>query len=191
MAQIMVPTDQAEAPVGDGVDTPFPKGQWQGEICGIHMGDLPPWVGTEGAGYVAENPEDGVVLSIELGNNKSLDGQDSFGYDRKHFVPFVIKDGDETLETIDVSDRKSKSWQLQRSARLITNLAMALGETEELETEEGVMMTVVAEDFLDNLKSGVFNGGTEIAFTTTHKNYKSREGEAKVEVITKEFFQAV
>jgi len=188
MSQIIIPTDQAETPVGDGEKLPFPTGSWQGEICGIHMGDLPPWACAGDAGFASD---DGEVLSIELGNNRPLDGQDELGFDRKHFVPFIIRDGDETPETVDVSDRSCKSWKLQQSVRLMTNLAKALGQTEILEDEDGTSLTAVAEDFLTNLKEGLFNGGTEIAFLIAHKPFKDRNGDPKTEVITKEFFGAV
>jgi len=182
--QIMIPTSQAEAPVGSG-DTPFPKGEWQGTIDAVHIQELPPWAGDENRGYASES---GVVLSLEIGSNQPLNGQDDIG-NRKHFVPIVVQDGHETPETIDVMERKSDSWMLQRGTRLLANLGMALGETEELETEEGAAMTVVSEDFLDNLRAGAFDG-TSVSFGISHRPW-AKNGKSGTEVITKEFFQAV
>jgi len=189
--QIMVPTSQAEAPIGEGNDTPFPKGSWSGTIDEIRTRDLPPWADTPGRGYASE---DGVVLSIQFGSNSPLDGQDDIGA-RKHFVDVVVRDGEETVETIDVTDRDSDSWMLQRGARLLANLGIALGETEELETENGATMTACAEDFRSNLEEGSFDG-TNIAFGISHRPWQTKNANGTVlksgtEVITKEFFQAV
>jgi len=191
MSQIMIPTSQAEAPVGDGGGEAFPSGSWCGTIDEIRIRDLPPWADVSGRGYGCD---DGEVLSIQFGRNRPLDGQDECG-EKKHFVDFVIRDGDETPETVDVTDRGSDCWQLQKGTRLLTNLGMALGQTEEMETEDGAAMTVVAEDFLENLRSGAFDS-QECAFAVFHKPWtkKAENGEipkSGVEVVTKEFFQAV
>ena len=191
MGQIMIPTSQAEAPVGDGGSDVFPKGSWCGTIDQVRIRDLPPWADIAGRGYGCD---DGEVLSIQFGTNRPLDGQDACG-EKKHFVDFVIRDGEETLETIDVTDRGSDCWQLQKSARMFANLGAAMGQTEILENEEGESMTCLADDFLDNLKSGAFDN-EEIAFNVFHKSYvkKAQNGETPgtgTEVVTKEFFQAV
>ena len=101
MSQIMIPTSQAEAPVGDGGGDVFPKGSWCGTIDAVHIQDLPPWADIEGRGYGCN---DGEVLSIQIGTNRPLDSQDGCG-EKKHFVPIVVRDGDKTCETVDVSDR--------------------------------------------------------------------------------------
>jgi len=187
MAQIMVPTAQAEAPVGDGGGSTFPKGGWQGTIEEVRVRELPEWAEIEGRGYGCA---DGEVLSIQFGSNQPLEDQDDIGA-KKHFVDFVIRDGDETPETVDVTERKCDCWQLQKGTRLLANLGMAMGETEVLETEDGDSVTAVSEDFLDNLREGAFEG-TSVAFTIGHRPWKSKEnGSSGTEVITREFFQAV
>ena len=190
MSQIMIPTSQAEAPVGDGSGD-FPKGSWCGIIDTVRIKDLPPWADVEGRGYGCD---DGEVLSIQFGRNRPLDGQDDCG-EKKHFVDFVIRDGDETCETVDVTDRGCASWQLQKGTRMLANLGAAMGQTEVLENEDGESMTCLAEDFLDNLRSGAFDN-EEVAFNVFHKSWtkKAENGETPksgVEVVTKEFFQAV
>jgi len=191
MSQIIIPSSQATAPVGEGGDTLFPKGEWQGTIDEIRVRDLPPWADTPGRGYASE---DGEVLSIQIGSNSPLNGQDDIGA-KKHFVDLVIRDGEETPETVDVMERKCESWMLQRGTRMLVNLGMALGETEELEDENGKAMTVVAEDFLENLKTGAFDG-TDVSYEISHRPWSSKDDNGAVvksgtEVITKEFFQAV
>jgi len=186
MAQIIIPKEQAESPVGDGGDTPFPKGQWCGTIDEVRIRELPPWADTPGRGY---KDEDGEVLSIQFGSNEALEGQDDIGA-RKHFVDFVIRDGLETPATVEMDPKKDcDSWMLQRGTRLLSNLGAALGETEELEDEDGKAMLAVAEDFLDNLRAGAFDG-TSVAFRIGHRGW-SKNGKSGTEVITREFFQAV
>jgi len=190
MSQIMIPTSQAEAPVGDSNNV-FPKGSWCGTIDSVRVRELPPWANIDGRGYSCD---DGEVLSIQFGTNRPLDGQDECG-EKKHFVDFVIRDGEETSETVDVMDRGVSCWQLQKGTRLLANLGAAMGQTEVLEIEDGTSMTVVAEDFLDNLKSGAFDN-EEVSFGVFHKPWttKVENGETPksgTEVITKEFFQAV
>ncbi len=184
MGQIMIPTNQAEAPVGDGGSMPFPKGSWSAEIDEVRVRELPPWADTPGRGY---EHADGEVLSIQFGSTSPLDGQDAIGA-KKHFVDIVIRDGEETSETVDVSAKDCAHWQLQKGTRMLANLGMALGETEELETEDGPM-TCVSEDFLDNLTAGKFTS-CEVAFGIVHKPW-TNGAKSGTEVITKEFFQAV
>ena len=65
-----------------------------------------------------------------------------------------------------------------------------------LENEDGESMTCLAEDFLENLKNGAFDN-EELAFAVFHKPYETKEdkangrGKSGIEVVTKEFFQAV
>jgi len=186
MSQIMIPKAQAEAPVGDGGNGVFPKGSWCGVIDAAVVRDLPPWAGDDGNnGFSCE---DGEVLNLQFGSNRPLDGQDEIG-EKKHFVAIVVRDGEETVETVDVGDRDCAAWKLQQGARMLANLGIALGQTEELETEEGEVMTVVEEDFLENLREGAF-GGHEVAFAITHRPWKT-DDKSGTEVNTKEFFQAV
>ena len=183
MGQIMVPTSQAEAPVGEGGNNVFPKGSWTGVIDEVRVRDFPDFV-TPHQGYESE---DGEVLSIQFGSNSPLDGQAECG-ESKHFVDFVVRDGEVDGASVDLGATESANWQLQRGIRLLANLGIALGQTEEVEFE-GEMMTAVDGEFLENLQAGEFTG-SEVSFVVTHRNWTSGE-KSGVNVGTREFLQAV
>jgi len=185
MAQVIIPTAHAETPVEDsGGDTPFPKGQWQSTILKVDVQDFPEWAGEEDSGYANAK---GKILNIHFAPNSPLEGQDDVG-GRRHFVPIVIKDGDETSVTVDVAS-KGPNKKLRQSTSLLTNLGIALGETEQLEDENGKAMTALAEDFEENLKAGAFDG-VAVGFKITHFPWVFN-GKSGTKAITKEFFQAV
>lgn len=183
MAGIMVPKTRAETPTGGG-DRVFPEGSFIGTIDEIYEQGLPPWAGdATNNGYASA---DGEVVSIQLGSNRSLDEGVDVG-NQKMFVKFVVRDGSVTIDA--GPNIPDASWQMQRDAALLTNLALALGATEEVEGTDGETYISTTDDFLDTLRSGGFVG-QNVGFTTYHRNW-TKGDKSGTEVRLSEFFEAV
>ena len=184
---IMVPKTQAEAPSA-GRDNVFPEGNWIGTIDTTRSRSFPEWV-TEKSGYASK---DGEILSIQLGNNVSADGADASPGAQKVFVDFVVRDGNASIE--DGANIPDASWQLKKSAAMLTNLALALGATEDVELE-GETYVAVVDGFLDQLRDQELDGAS-VGFNVKHRKWEKKGDGGKVvksgtEVIVTEFFQAV
>ena len=186
--RIMVPKQQAETPSGGG-DQPFPAGNWIGTFEDATTKGIPPFLEGESfptRGYVSEDTE---IVTLYIGQNRPLDGQDDVG-ERKFFVDLVTRSGDVDWTNVDYNAGKGyPAWQVQRSARLAMNLAMALGLTETVTDEEGNEYETIGEDFLDTLRSGGLNG-TEVGYEVRHRNWKTKEKSGVEEQIAG-FFTAV
>jgi len=103
-------------------------------------------------------------------------------------IDAVIRDGNVTVDAGPAIP--SGSWQMQRSAASLANLALALGLTDEVELD-GQTMTVTAEDFLTQLQDEALNGST-VGFTIYHRNWTSKkDGKTGTSAELKEFFTAV
>lgn len=194
MTQIMVPKRRAETPVGSGKVTQA-EGAWKGTIDEVRVKPFPEFIGKdiEAGRQRGYKSGDGEILSIEVGGQTPLDGQEGVG-GRKFFFDFVTRDGD--VEISAGPDIPEESWQMQRSAALLTNLALALGETEDVEIE-GEMYVQTKEGFLDSLKAGEYNT-REIGYKLFHREWASKEKKADgtplksgTEVKVEEFFAAV
>lgn len=180
---------QAETPVGGGSKN-FPKGTWRFTIIspaeyGKERTRPTPEFMHNGATTPADKTprcsgDDGDILSIWLGNAEAVgDGQDSPG-DMKFFQDFVIRDGDSDISSIDLDNPGSAGWQIQRDARLLANLAIALGATTEV-TQGKLTYVDVVENFVELLQAGSFDGQQVIA-TVDHRAWKSKAGKEGVEV---------
>jgi len=180
--RIIVPLAQAESLVG-GDDRPFPPGPWQGVIEEVRTKPLPSNNGQPFAGY---ETTDGEILTLILGQNRPLDGQEDVG-NRKFFVDIVLRDGNRQMGEVDITEREVPYWQLQRSARIVANLARALGQVEEVQMPDGSTAVAVMEGFVDALAAGQFDG-TQIGFEIVHRNFKRKDGTAGVREEIKTFF---
>ena len=184
MAGIMVPKSRAAAPVGSGQFT-FPEGLWNFTLDETYVQELPPWAGTPGRGY---SSDEGEVISIQFGSARALGENQGDPGNGKLFVKFVTRDGEIGIEA--GPDIPDTSWQMQRDAALLTNLAIALGQTEDV-TLDGEEYTVTSDGFLDALRDGSLKG-TEVGANVFHKPWKSKDGsKSGTEVLVKEFFPAV
>lgn len=188
MAQIVVP--QALAENLGGERKAQAAGAWQGTIDEVRVRGFPDFVdpiANPRAGYASA---DGEILSIELGSQEPLEGQDDVG-GTKYFVDFVVRDGDLEIEDVDTSQRDVPHWQLQSSARRMANLAIALGHVEEVEDEDGNNMVVVAEGFRDSLMNGAVKG-SQVGYKLFHRNWTSKKsGKSGTEVRVESFQPAV
>ena len=156
--QIIVPKATAENPVGGG-NRAFPEGTWNGTIEEVRSRGLPPWAGDNPkAGFASS---EGEVLGVQIGQTQPLEGQDDAG-NSKCFVDFVVNDGGLSVNEIDPMEKDNPSWQMQRSAKLLASLALAVGAVEEVDGN-----VVVAENFVDELRSGAFTG-QRVMFVVFH-----------------------
>jgi len=185
MAGIMVPKSRAEAPVGSGGSFVFPAGSWIVNLDETYVQDLPPWAGTPGRGYSAA---DGEVISLQFGDARGLDEKQGDPGNGKLFVKFVTRDGDIDIES--GPNIPDASWQMQKDAALLTNLALAIGQTQDVEMD-GEIYTTTNEGFLDLLRSGGLKD-TKVGVVVYHKPWKSKDGsKSGTEVLVREFFTAV
>lgn len=186
MPAIMVPKSSADAP-NAGRDFTFPEGSFIGTIDEIRVREFPDFIDPTGnRGY---SSTDGEILSIQIGEISSMETDGPDVGNAKHFVDFIVRDGN--VEITEGPGIPEKSWQMQKSAAMLTNLAIALGATEEVEGEDGTVYVATTDDFLDTLRDGGFKG-SKVGFVTRHRNWTSKKtGKTGTEVQTQEFFQAV
>lgn len=186
MPGIMVPKSRAEAPVGSGRDFVFPEGSWIFNLDDVYIQDLPPWAGTPGRGYASD---EGEIISLQFGEaTAAADGQGDPG-NGKLFVKFVTRDGEIGIEDGPIAD-DSPSWQMRKDAALLTNLALALGQTEDIESG-GEIYSMTREGFLDALRGGEFKD-TKIGVNVYHKSWTSKDkSKTGTEVLVSEFFTVV
>lgn len=178
-----IPKRNTESLRGSG-DQPFGAGQWVGTIEEIFIkDDLPS--DNEGKPFAGYASTEGEEISIQLGSNTPLDGQEDVG-NRKFFVQITTADNGLTLATVDTTERKAPHWKLQRSVALTANLAIALGYVE----DDGENVTV-REDFIDALKDGAFKD-QKIGFVVYHrKGKKNAEGKVPLYDAIDTFFAYV
>lgn len=189
MSGIMVPKARAEAPNQGGGESVFPEGSFVGVIEKVVVRPFPEFIAkalADGASNRGYSSGDGEILSIWLSDNTPVGDASSPGA-RKMFVDFVIRDG--KAEISDGNAIPEASWQMQRDAALLTNLALALGATEEV-TYEGETYLVTTDGFLQQLIEGDLNG-SKVGFVTSHRKWTSKAtGKSGTEVRTTEFFGA-
>ena len=170
MSRIMIPVDQVESTTGSD-EFLFAPGPWTGKIEITRSRNIP--TNREGQPFAGYSTKDGEVLSIQLGDNAHVEGeqQDQVG-NRKMFHDFAVEVGNTSLWDVDPSERNSPNWQLQRSVRHVTQLAIALGQAEQVDDDNGNTCWSVDEAFIDSLRSGEFDGRT-IGYTVAHRKTKS------------------
>ncbi len=192
MAGIMVPKSRAEAPTGGG-NRLFPAGEYAGTIEEVRTRPFPDYVDPVSRPKGGYASSDGEILSIQLGENRALNNESADPGNQKMFVDFVIRDGDVAIDSgPNIDDR---SWQMQRSATLLTNLALALGATSEVTGEDGDTYVVTVDNFLSELRDGNLNG-TNVGFTTYHRPWEKKNEAGDVvksgtDVHLSEFYETV
>lgn len=186
---IIRPVKQVEslAPKGGG-NQPFPTGAAQGTIEETKVRGLPFLAGrtTEELNRQGYTSEDVEVLSLQVGSNEGLEGQEIGN--RKFFTPdIVIRDGEYSIT--DAFDPKV-AWQLDRSATALVNMAVALGQAEEVVMEDGESGYALANGFIEALLAGEFNG-QRIGFVVSHRKYTKKDGTPAVQEQVETYLPAV
>lgn len=173
MNRIMLPVDQVDStPNSDNKDFLFAPGPWTGRIEITRSKGIP--TDKDGKPFAGYTSADGEVISIQLGSNAHVEGeqQDEIG-NRKMFHDFAIECGGASIADMDLTERNSPNWQLQRSVRSLTQFAIALGQAEQVEDESGNAFWAVSPDFVDNLRNGDFDGRS-VGYTVAHRSTKSK-----------------
>lgn len=150
------------------------EGAWQGQIEETRIRELPPqFFGgePEKRGYSSENVE---VFSLQIGSLQALEEQmtdDQIG-NHKFFTPdIILQDGDLALE--DENPDPDTYWQLDKSQRAVTNLALALGFTDEVDLD-GEVGLVVAPEFYTMIRENRLKG-QGLGFVVYHRKYRSKK----------------
>ena len=182
---------QAETPVQAGGNRPFPKGVWRFELLtptGERTRPTPDFMHNADTTPEDKSPrvagDTGEILSVWLGNAESqAEGQDNPGK-QIFFQDFVIRDGITEIMELDVDAPGGAGWQIQRDARLLANLALALGAT----VEAGEYYEI-APNFVELLRSGDFDG-QQVQFEVSHRAWTSKAGKKGVEASIVQFTPA-
>lgn len=186
-AGIVRPVKQVEN-LGPKGGQPFPEGAAQGTIEESKVRGLPFLAGRTHEeltkqGYTSEDVE---VFSFQIGSIEGLEGQEVGN--RKFFTPdIVIRDGEYSVTDTNVPE---SAWQITRSQDALVNMAVALGQAEEVETEDGQPGYAIANGFVEALIGGEFNG-QGIGFVVKHRKYTKRDGEKGVQEMVKTYLPAV
>lgn len=192
MPTIQIPTEIADRKIGvGGGDFTWPQGHFRGVIRTVREKNLGERMRRNGsnpwAGYASFDVEQ---LGVELAQITPLDDPtgevaEEIGQ-RPYFHDLTIRDGPNTLDSIDPRDGDVDYWQLTRSTHYVAQLARALGAAE---VQGGNLM--VPDDFLDNLAAGEFNG-MEVGFEVSHRQGKPdpETGKRTVYDFVSEFFTA-
>jgi hypothetical protein len=185
-AGFIVPVKQAEslAPKG-GANQPFPTGAAQGTIEETKVRGLPYLAGKDVTkqGYTSEDVE---VVSLQIGSIAGLEGQQVGN--RKFFTPdIVVRDGEFSITG---EFDGEVAWQMEKSRVALANLAVALGQAEEVVTEDGESGYAIANGFVEALLAGEFNG-QQLGFVVTHRKYTTKAGEPKVQEQVDTYLPAV
>lgn len=186
-ARIIRPVSQVED-LRPQQNEPFPEGAWQGTIEEVRTRTLdflqsrtPEQITRQG--YTSP---DVTVFSLQIGNNRSLQDADGVG-NRKFFTPdIVLQDGDWSVEDFEFP---ADAWQLRRSQNVLTNLAIALGQAERVETDQGPSYAV-AEGFLTALLDEQFDG-SDVGFIVYHRPWTSKNGKSGTEELVQTFTSPV
>lgn len=184
---------QAETPVG-GNNRPFPKGVYKFEILaptGSRTRPTPDFMhNADSAGDKLPRMagDDGAILAVWLGKAQSLAAGQQDAGNQILFVDFIVRDGDTDINDLDVENPGEVGWQILRDARLLVNLAIALGATTDV-VEGGETYVVPADNFVDLLKEGAFDGQYVVA-DIGHRNWTSKAGKSGTEVFVSKFVAA-
>lgn len=165
MASIIIPAANIESLRGEASDFEFGEGAYEGTFETFEIKDLP--AARDGSPFAGYATTDGTRLSVRLGNLVPLEGQENPG-NRKLFLDIVLSDGEHNLSNVDVAARDVPHWQLQKSARTLANLAMALGATHDV----GDGNLAIDEAFLDSFVEGAYTG-QKIGFVLYNRTAKS------------------
>ncbi|KKL26208.1 hypothetical protein LCGC14_2397560, partial [marine sediment metagenome] len=86
--------------------------------------------------------------------------------ERPYFIQFTTRDGENTFENVDPSERNAANWQLQAGLRTFVRLAIALGA---VETEEDGSLSPDMSLLQDLQEDGGEIVGTRVGFSVVHR----------------------
>lgn len=145
MPEIFVP--QELLTIEGGSDWIPDSGDWQMKLEEIYESELPSDENGEPfQGYVTS---DGEQINLQFGTLQPMNGQADPPGNNKFFVRITLRDGDEDITTLDVSEATDYR-NLRTSIRRLASLAPALG-------------TTFSTEFVEYLRSGQFKDKAVIA----------------------------
>jgi hypothetical protein len=166
MQRITVPASFVEA---TGGDFKWPATSYAGTIRAVRVSN-PKMSDRLWAGFESMDAEQ---ISLEIANLEVLEPtQDlteteisEYIGDRPYFIQLTVRDGSNTFENVDPTERNATNWQLQRGLRDFVRLAQALGA---VETDAAGNLTpdMSLLDELNNDGGDVL--GTQIGFSVVH-----------------------
>ncbi len=147
---------------------PQAAGAWRGTIESVEERPLPST--NDGKPFAGYTSTDGERLAIVIGGQVPQEGQKDVG-GRKRFIDIVLRDDIHTYDNTDPMEQGADWWQLQRSMRLVMNLAIALGAASKV----GDSYTL-NDTFIEDLKAGNFNG-MPVGYTVYHRQGKKKDAD--------------
>lgn len=135
-----VTTDMLE--FGGGADW-YPKGDYEVALDKVYTQDLPS--SPEGEPYRGYVTTEGEQVSIQFGDFTPNNGADAPPGNNKAFLKIVLRDGE--MGVVNVDPKDENYTELAKGKRRLASLAEALEVTYD-----------DPQDFIDDLKAGVFNG---------------------------------
>lgn len=171
---LKAPRGAVETLAGSGEEFVFPPGNYEAVLEEVREREIP--TNAQGEPFAGFVTADGTVLGLQFGSITPIDVDVEIG-DRKYFMDITLRDGERTIEDVDVENRDEPAWQLQRSARRLVNLFLAMGPVNE--NSDGTIE--VPDEAIAELEAGALNGA-RVGFTIVNrKESAKRFRERKVE----------
>lgn len=174
MQRVVVPSELLDNEIGGGGTFVFPPVPYSAVVQEVRVSS-PKMGDALWAGYTSSDVEQ---VSLQVGDIEALEGfggktageiTEEIG-NRTFFIQFTIRDGDLDFSNVDITDRNSPNWQLQRGLRMFAMLARALGAGQQ--TDEGFQPD---GELLDDLLKGEGISpvrGNTVGFTIVHSKNK-------------------
>jgi hypothetical protein len=146
MADIFVPQDLLT--IEGGSDFIPDSGDWQMRLEEVYEAELPS--DDDGNPYQGYVTTDGEQINLQFGTLQPMNGQTGPPGNNKFFVRITLRDGEEDITTLDVTDKQTDYRNLRTSIRRLASLAPAMGQT-------------FSTEFVEYLRQGEFKDKAVIA----------------------------
>lgn len=173
MPKFKIPQEQADSPNEGLGDDLFPEGTWRGRIeqvrsNEVHQGEPADWMLTNDGDYFAQYAE---VASIQLGGIEPLTEDSPDVGNRKYFDDRLYLQFDDVRWDEATEEQLEQYPQFKRTRRRLTNLAQAVGASEN--TGGGVGPVDEFDEILGSTDADSGDGlaGVEVFFTTEQYDY--------------------
>jgi hypothetical protein len=181
MPKFVIPRADAEQPNKGGGSDLFPKGVWQGTIEVTRIAEAVREPRSGPVFCLSEGAEYGEVGSVQIGGITAVVKDQPDVGQRKFFDDQLLLSESFTGGTVVQWDEPTGSddenWRFDQTRRRLTNLALALGTTE----DDGNGGVGPVENFGDLFREAVVEGqgisGMQVTFEVDHRTYKTKTGE--------------
>lgn len=174
--------EERGSPLFQGGATHFPKGLHKVRIDTVRQRGAPDFFfrTREGSEPRCVGPE-ATIVTVQVSQVEPIEGENAGNL--KHFIDFVVEDGDKTIYEVDPSNPNGEGWLIRRDVDRLWQMAGALGQLVEVDG-----YGEINPDLLDLLVDGDLDGaefGVEIVYG---KPYKKADGTTDFNVMEKSFF---